>query len=160
MDCTFNVQCLRKYSAPLNFATFCHISGFKHKDVKLYFFVKNQQQVGTIMKWNDIYWIFQTFLTNQKLKNWPCKIIHYPIHTPLSLYPGVARTTPLTLPMPEWEDQGEVLPKLHLITSVGQADPSTSDKCRESQLLHLNLISPYYYFLSPSGSLTPCVSVT
>ena len=36
---------LRKYSAPLNFATFCHISGFKHKDIKLYFFVKNQQQV-------------------------------------------------------------------------------------------------------------------
>uniref|UniRef100_A0AAZ3RMU6 Solute carrier family 12 member 9 n=1 Tax=Oncorhynchus tshawytscha TaxID=74940 RepID=A0AAZ3RMU6_ONCTS len=35
---------LRKYSAPLNFATFCHISGFKHKDIKLYFFVKNQQQ--------------------------------------------------------------------------------------------------------------------
>uniref|UniRef100_A0A8C7NKN7 Ig-like domain-containing protein n=1 Tax=Oncorhynchus mykiss TaxID=8022 RepID=A0A8C7NKN7_ONCMY len=34
------------YSAPLNFATFCHISGFKHKDIKLYFFVKNQQQVG------------------------------------------------------------------------------------------------------------------
>uniref|UniRef100_A0A8C7QZ22 N-acetylneuraminic acid synthase a n=1 Tax=Oncorhynchus mykiss TaxID=8022 RepID=A0A8C7QZ22_ONCMY len=28
----------------------------------------------TIMKWNDIYWIFQTFLTNQKLKNWACKI--------------------------------------------------------------------------------------
>ena len=27
------------------------------------------------MKWNDIYWIFQTFLTNQKLKNWACKII-------------------------------------------------------------------------------------
>ncbi|MGH0185381.1 UNVERIFIED_CONTAM: hypothetical protein FKN15_017780 [Acipenser sinensis] len=26
---------LRKYSAPLNFATFCHISGFKHKDMKL-----------------------------------------------------------------------------------------------------------------------------
>ncbi|CDQ68993.1 unnamed protein product [Oncorhynchus mykiss] len=26
---------LRKYSAPLNFATFCHISGFKHKDIKL-----------------------------------------------------------------------------------------------------------------------------
>uniref|UniRef100_A0AAZ3P9Y3 STAS domain-containing protein n=1 Tax=Oncorhynchus tshawytscha TaxID=74940 RepID=A0AAZ3P9Y3_ONCTS len=25
--------------------------------------------------WNDIYWIFQTFLTNQKLKNWACKII-------------------------------------------------------------------------------------
>src|SRR2546425_574714 len=37
---------LRKYSAPLNFATFCHISGFKHKDIKLYSFVKNQQQVG------------------------------------------------------------------------------------------------------------------
>jgi hypothetical protein len=37
---------LRKYSAPLNFATFCHISGFKHKDIKLYLFVKNQQQVG------------------------------------------------------------------------------------------------------------------
>ncbi|CDQ94234.1 unnamed protein product, partial [Oncorhynchus mykiss] len=35
---------LRKYSAPLNFATFCHISGFKHKDIKLYFFVKNQKQ--------------------------------------------------------------------------------------------------------------------
>ena len=34
---------LRKYSAPLNFATFCHISGFKHKDIKLYFFAKNQQ---------------------------------------------------------------------------------------------------------------------
>jgi hypothetical protein len=30
----------------LNFATFCHISGFKHKDIKLHFFVKNQQQVG------------------------------------------------------------------------------------------------------------------
>ncbi|MGH0114583.1 UNVERIFIED_CONTAM: hypothetical protein FKN15_022056 [Acipenser sinensis] len=27
---------LRKYSAPLNFATFCHISGFKHKDMKLF----------------------------------------------------------------------------------------------------------------------------
>ncbi|CDQ93683.1 unnamed protein product [Oncorhynchus mykiss] len=54
---------LRKYSAPLNFATFCHISGFKHKDIKLYFF------------WNDIHWIFQTFLTNQKLENWACKII-------------------------------------------------------------------------------------
>jgi hypothetical protein len=27
------------------------------------------------MKWNDIYWIFQTFLTNHKLKNWVCKII-------------------------------------------------------------------------------------
>uniref|UniRef100_A0A673ZCV4 Cilia and flagella associated protein 410 n=1 Tax=Salmo trutta TaxID=8032 RepID=A0A673ZCV4_SALTR len=26
---------LRKYSAPLNFSTFCHISGFKHKDIKL-----------------------------------------------------------------------------------------------------------------------------
>jgi hypothetical protein len=37
---------LRKYSAPLNFATFCHISDFKHKDIKLYFFVKNQQQEG------------------------------------------------------------------------------------------------------------------
>ena len=37
---------LRKYSAPLNFATFGHISGFKQKDIKLYFFVKNQQQVG------------------------------------------------------------------------------------------------------------------
>ena len=37
---------LRKYLAPLNFATFCHISGFKHKDIKLYFFVKNQHQVG------------------------------------------------------------------------------------------------------------------
>ncbi|CDQ64273.1 unnamed protein product [Oncorhynchus mykiss] len=54
---------LRKYSAPLNFATFCHISGYKHEDIKLYFF------------WNDIYWIFQTFLTNQKLKNWACKMI-------------------------------------------------------------------------------------
>ena len=32
----------------------------------------------TIMKWNDIYWIFQTFLTNQKLKNWACKIIQPP----------------------------------------------------------------------------------
>jgi hypothetical protein len=29
------------------------------------------------MKWNDIYWIFQTFLTNQKLKNWGCKIIQF-----------------------------------------------------------------------------------
>jgi hypothetical protein len=25
---------LRKCSAPLNFATFCHISGFKHKDIR------------------------------------------------------------------------------------------------------------------------------
>uniref|UniRef100_A0A8C7TPM1 Ig-like domain-containing protein n=1 Tax=Oncorhynchus mykiss TaxID=8022 RepID=A0A8C7TPM1_ONCMY len=32
----------------------------------------------TIMKWNDSYWIFQTFLTNQKLKNWACKIIQPP----------------------------------------------------------------------------------
>ncbi|CDQ85421.1 unnamed protein product [Oncorhynchus mykiss] len=39
-------ELLESYSAPLNFATFCHISGFKHKDIKLYFFVKNQQQVG------------------------------------------------------------------------------------------------------------------
>jgi imidazoleglycerol phosphate dehydratase HisB len=43
---TLTYSALRKYSAPLNFATFCHISGFKHKDIKLYFFVKNQQQVG------------------------------------------------------------------------------------------------------------------
>uniref|UniRef100_A0A8C7FSU8 X globin n=1 Tax=Oncorhynchus kisutch TaxID=8019 RepID=A0A8C7FSU8_ONCKI len=42
----FIYSALRKYSAPLNFATFCHISGFKHKDIKLCFFVKNQQQVG------------------------------------------------------------------------------------------------------------------
>jgi hypothetical protein len=28
---------LWKYSTSLNFATFCHISGFKHKDIKLYF---------------------------------------------------------------------------------------------------------------------------
>ncbi|CDQ97890.1 unnamed protein product [Oncorhynchus mykiss] len=41
-----NIQCLAKVFGPLNFATFCHISGFKHKDTKLYFFVKNQQQVG------------------------------------------------------------------------------------------------------------------
>uniref|UniRef100_A0A3Q3JQV4 Uncharacterized protein n=1 Tax=Monopterus albus TaxID=43700 RepID=A0A3Q3JQV4_MONAL len=27
------------------------------------------------MKWNEIYWIFQTFLTNKKLNNWACKII-------------------------------------------------------------------------------------
>ena len=27
------------------------------------------------MKWNDIYWIFQTFLTNQKLKNWASVVI-------------------------------------------------------------------------------------
>ncbi|CDR00204.1 unnamed protein product, partial [Oncorhynchus mykiss] len=31
----FTYSALRKYSAPLNFATFCHISGFKHKDIKL-----------------------------------------------------------------------------------------------------------------------------
>jgi hypothetical protein len=37
---------LRKYSAPLNFATVCHVSDLKHKDMKLYFCVKNQQQVG------------------------------------------------------------------------------------------------------------------
>ena len=66
---------LRKYSAPLNFATFCHISGYKHKDIPLYFFVKNQQQVGHN---HEVYWIFQTFLTNQKLKNWACKIIQPP----------------------------------------------------------------------------------
>ena len=39
----YSYSALRKYSAPL---TFCQISGFKHKDTKLYFFVKNQQQVG------------------------------------------------------------------------------------------------------------------
>ena len=44
--CIYIYSALRKYSAPLNFATFCHISGFKHKDIKVYFFVKNQQQVG------------------------------------------------------------------------------------------------------------------
>uniref|UniRef100_A0A8C7D713 ATP-dependent RNA helicase n=1 Tax=Oncorhynchus kisutch TaxID=8019 RepID=A0A8C7D713_ONCKI len=36
-DRTQVYSALRKYSAPLNFATFCHISGFKHKDIKLYF---------------------------------------------------------------------------------------------------------------------------
>uniref|UniRef100_A0A8K9UY46 CCZ1 homolog, vacuolar protein trafficking and biogenesis associated n=1 Tax=Oncorhynchus mykiss TaxID=8022 RepID=A0A8K9UY46_ONCMY len=29
-----------RYSAPLNFATFCHISGFKHKDIKLLMLTK------------------------------------------------------------------------------------------------------------------------
>ena len=43
---TQRYSALRKYSAPLNFATFCHISGFKHKRYKTVFFVKNQQQVG------------------------------------------------------------------------------------------------------------------
>ena len=38
---------LRKYSAPLNFATFCHISGFKHKDIKLYFFCEESTTSGT-----------------------------------------------------------------------------------------------------------------
>ena len=38
---------LRKYSAPLNFATFCHISGFKHKDFKLYFFCEESITSGT-----------------------------------------------------------------------------------------------------------------
>ncbi|MED6279666.1 hypothetical protein CHARACLAT_003131 [Characodon lateralis] len=37
---------LRKYSAPLNWSASCHISGFKHKDIKFKFFGKNQQQVG------------------------------------------------------------------------------------------------------------------
>uniref|UniRef100_A0A8C7U6U1 Olfactory receptor C family, v1 n=1 Tax=Oncorhynchus mykiss TaxID=8022 RepID=A0A8C7U6U1_ONCMY len=32
--------------------------------------LKINSKWDTIMKWNDIYWIFQTFLTNQKLKNW------------------------------------------------------------------------------------------
>ena len=32
----FVYSALRKYSAPLNFATFCHISGFKHKDIKIH----------------------------------------------------------------------------------------------------------------------------
>ena len=30
------------------------------------------------MKWNDIYWIFQTFLTNQKLKDCACKSFPVP----------------------------------------------------------------------------------
>ena len=33
----WSYSALRKYLAPLNFATFCHISGFKHKDIKLFF---------------------------------------------------------------------------------------------------------------------------
>ena len=37
---------LRKNLAPLNFSTFCHISGLKHKDIKFQLFVKNQQQMG------------------------------------------------------------------------------------------------------------------
>ena len=37
---------LQKYWAPLNLATFRHISGFKDKDIRFKFFVKNQQQVG------------------------------------------------------------------------------------------------------------------
>ncbi|KAF4086633.1 hypothetical protein AMELA_G00085790 [Ameiurus melas] len=43
---TTGYSALRKYSAPLNFSTFCHISGFKHKDIKFNFFAKNHQQVG------------------------------------------------------------------------------------------------------------------
>ena len=70
-----NYSALRKYPAPLNFATFCHISGFKHKGIKLYFLWRINNKWDTIMKWNNIYWIFQTFLTNQKLKNWAGKII-------------------------------------------------------------------------------------
>ena len=65
---------LRKYSAPLNFSTFCHISGFKQRYKKDFFGEKNNKW-DTIMKWNEMYWIFQTFLTNQKLKNWACKSI-------------------------------------------------------------------------------------
>ena len=47
IDCLYFCiySALRKYSAPLNFATFCHISGFKQR-YKTVFFVKNQQQVG------------------------------------------------------------------------------------------------------------------
>ena len=37
---------LRKYTAPYLLATFCHNSGFKHKDKKLYFIEKYQQQAG------------------------------------------------------------------------------------------------------------------
>ncbi|CDQ66566.1 unnamed protein product [Oncorhynchus mykiss] len=39
---------LRKYSAPLNFATFCHISGFKHKDIKLYFLSSPGKPFGNV----------------------------------------------------------------------------------------------------------------
>ena len=73
--CCLMYSALRKYSAHLNFATFCHISGFKHKDIKLYFLWRINNKWDTIKKLNNIYWIFQTFLTNQKLKNWACKII-------------------------------------------------------------------------------------
>ena len=46
-SCTPTYSALRKYSAPLNFATFCHISGFKHKDIKLYFFCEESTTSGT-----------------------------------------------------------------------------------------------------------------
>jgi hypothetical protein len=75
-QCSYSA--LRKYSAPLNFATFCHISGFKHKDIKLYFFVKNQQQVGHNHEVERYLLDISMFLTNQKLKNWACKIIQPP----------------------------------------------------------------------------------
>ena len=44
-------------------------SGFKHENIKLSFFVKNQQQVGHNHE------VVVVVLTNQKLKNWACKII-------------------------------------------------------------------------------------
>ena len=69
---------LRKYSAPLNFATFCHISGFKHKDIKPYFFVKNQQQVGHNHEVERHLLDISNFLNKSKLKNWACKIIQPP----------------------------------------------------------------------------------
>ena len=59
---------LRKYSAPLNFATFCHISGFKH-------IVKNQQQVGHNHEVERHLLDISNFFNKSKLKNWACKII-------------------------------------------------------------------------------------
>jgi hypothetical protein len=41
-----NYSALRKYSAPLNFATFCHISGFKHR-YKTVFFCEVSTTSGT-----------------------------------------------------------------------------------------------------------------
>lgn len=67
---------MRKYSAPLNLLTLCHISGFKHKEIKVDFFVKNQHQVwhNNEVEWNSDN-IFKLFLRKNKLKSGACNII-------------------------------------------------------------------------------------
>ena len=51
------------------FIFWAYMDGFnREKDPIVMFMEHIGVPTKNIMKWNDIYWIFQTFLTNQKLK--------------------------------------------------------------------------------------------